>query len=194
MRKIKELPGGQDIKSNVQRGISRWEEKEQNKADWWKALEMSKKGTHDVVRSCTLPVEALSIVRALWLFHAWESKWPCWFYSAWCKGIGSSAVKRKDNNSMGHSHSEKKEPKLWRASEKKNRSELFGCATFFSFYKWSGIVITNRKKGSILLLFFFFRTKRFPLKFSGPLSVARKASNKAKVYHDSTMMPYCAPT
>lgn len=56
---------------------------------------------------------------------------------------------------MGHSHSEKKEPKLWRASEKKNRSELFGCATFFSFYKWSGIVITNRKKGSILLLFFF---------------------------------------
>lgn len=116
---------------------------------------MSKKGTHDVVRSCTLPVEALSIVRALWLFHAWESKWPCWFYSAWCKGIGSSAVKRKDNNSMGHSHSEKKEPKLWRASEKKNRSELFGCATFFSFYKWSGIVITNRKKGSILLLFFF---------------------------------------
>jgi hypothetical protein len=33
MRKIKELPGGQDIKSNVQRGISRWEEKEQNKAD-----------------------------------------------------------------------------------------------------------------------------------------------------------------
>jgi flavorubredoxin len=146
------------------------------------------KSIHDVVRSCTLPLEAIDV--HAWLFMLGKVNCHVDFILP-DQGIGSSAVQRKDNNSMGHSHLERTSAV---ALKWKRTVQNFLGVTFSLFTNGRGIVITNRKKVNESVFSFHFSEQRDFLWNFLEHFLLQKASNKAKVYHDSTMMPFCAPT
>lgn len=104
--------------------------------------------------------------------------------------IGSLAVKRNANKSVGHGE---KEPQLWRwrASEKEPLKTFLGVYFLFTNGRAQRGQIEDNK--GFFSFCFFSRTKRFPQKISVAYSIAKSIYEGQSVQLSKNGAILCAP-